>query len=176
MSEARIRARATTPSDYSIRAAVEDFIYHEAMLLDDWQLNEWLELFVEDCLYEIGPTGLPDAFFLSPVESFFYVSDNRERLEQRVLRLQKPSAHVEYPHSRTRHLYSNVRITDNDGRVIIVMANFATYRTKNRQTSVYPGSIRYVLSSSNQELKIISKRVVFDLDALIPQGKVSIIF
>lgn len=159
------------------RLEVEEFLFAEAGLLDNWQLNEWFALFTEDCLYEVAPTGLADPFSLSPMESFFYVSDDWARLEQRVLRLQRPSAHVEYPHSRTRHLYSNVRvIAREEPDVLVAMANFATYRTKNRRTLVYPGAMRFVLRRTEQGFRIVSKRVAFDLDALIPQGKVSIIF
>jgi p-cumate 2,3-dioxygenase beta subunit len=153
---------------------VEAFVFEEAALLDDWKLNEWLALFAPTCSYEIAPTGLNDGFDRSPEKNFFYVSDNHERLEQRVLRLQKPSAHVEYPHSRTRHLYSNVRIVEDHDR-LTVMINFATYRTKHRQTAVYPGSSRYRLARSTDGFLIEAKRVVLDLDALIPQGKLSIL-
>ena len=35
------------------RAEVEDFLYHEAALLDGWQLDEWLALLTEDARYEV---------------------------------------------------------------------------------------------------------------------------
>ena len=30
------------------RAEVEDFLYHEAALLDEWRLDEWLALLTDD--------------------------------------------------------------------------------------------------------------------------------
>jgi p-cumate 2,3-dioxygenase beta subunit len=84
------------------RIQIEDFIYREAALLDEWKLDDWLAMYTADCRYEIGPTGKPDAARLSPETSLFLVADNRFRLEQRVIRLKKPTAHAEYPHSRSR--------------------------------------------------------------------------
>ncbi|MET0985674.1 MAG: aromatic-ring-hydroxylating dioxygenase subunit beta, partial [Steroidobacteraceae bacterium] len=93
-----------------LRLQVEDFLYQEAALLDQWQLKEWLELFAPESRYEVAPTGDEEAGTLDSSAALFLVADDRERLEQRVLRLLKPSAHAEYPHSRVRRLYSNVRI------------------------------------------------------------------
>jgi p-cumate 2,3-dioxygenase beta subunit len=112
------------------RLEVEDFLYREAALLDDWKLKEWLELFSPRARYEVAPTGEADAGSMSSAESLFLVADDRERLEQRVIRLRKPQAHAEYPHSRVRHLYSNVRIIEDSGESMEVNSNFVTFRTK----------------------------------------------
>ena len=41
------------------RADVEDFLYHEAALLDDWRLDDWLELLAEDAAYYVPSTDAP---------------------------------------------------------------------------------------------------------------------
>ncbi len=42
---------------------VRDFIHREAQLLDDWDLEAWLDLFTDDCIYwipsEHGDTDPP---------------------------------------------------------------------------------------------------------------------
>ena len=43
------------------RAEVEDFLYHEAALLDEWKLNEWQELLTDDAAYYVPPTTSPKA-------------------------------------------------------------------------------------------------------------------
>lgn len=157
------------------RLAVENFLYEEAAHLDAWDLDGWLELFTKDCRYEVAPTGVERPFEIDINAALFLIGDNRERLEQRVIRLNKPSAHVEYPKSKTRHIFSNVRVlSDQDGEVT-AMVNFCTFRTKRKVTTQYPGSSRYVLMRDGDSFLIKSKRVVLDLDALVPQGKVSII-
>ena len=42
------------------RAEVEDFLYAEAALLDEWRLDEWLALFTEDGTYHVPSTDEPD--------------------------------------------------------------------------------------------------------------------
>ena len=42
------------------RQEVEDLLYKEAALLDEWRLEEWLELLTEDAIYEIPPTDVPE--------------------------------------------------------------------------------------------------------------------
>jgi p-cumate 2,3-dioxygenase beta subunit len=164
-----------TRSRVGTRLAVEEFVYNEAALLDAWDLDTWLTLFTEDCRYEVTPTGSADPFNIETRTTLFLIGDNRERLEQRVIRLNKPSAHVEFPKSKTRHLYTNVRIIEDTGSTVTAMVNFCTFRTKNRITNQYPGSIRYIFERDGETLRIKAKRVVLDLEALVPQGKVSII-
>ena len=161
------------------RLQIEDFVYHEAELLDRWKLDEWLALYTSDCQYQIGPTGKADAAELSPETSLFLVADNRFRLEQRVIRLKKPSAHAEYPHSRTRHLYNNVRILEDSGDLVKATVNFATFRTAKQQVQIYQGQIAYTFKAGgtlqDRSFQVAYKRATLDLDSLVPQGKITII-
>jgi p-cumate 2,3-dioxygenase beta subunit len=102
------------------------------------------------------------------------IGDDHERLSQRVIRMNKKTAHVEYPRSKTRHLYSNVRVLKDDGKTVTASVNFVTFRTKNRVTTHYPGSFEIILERTAESFLIKRKRISLDLEALIPQGKVSI--
>lgn len=164
---------------FELRLAVEDFLYLEAEYLDNWQLDEWMSLWDEgECRYEIGPLGLGAAIALqnpSPGKVLFLVADDRFRLEQRIVRLKKNTCHVEFPHSLTRHNYSNIRAHEGDG-VVLAKANFITYRTKRGVTITYPGEIHCELKRvSDGTFRLVKKRIYLDLDALDPHGKVSII-
>jgi p-cumate 2,3-dioxygenase beta subunit len=154
---------------------VSQFLYEEAALLDDWKLDEWLALFTRDGRYEVTPLGEADPASLSPDTCYFLIADDRERLEARVTRMKSPAAHVESPRSRTRHLYANPRVTHDDGTSLTAWINFHTFRNRNRQTFGYMGAIRYgLVREVGGTLSIRAKRVMLDMDALIPQGKVSI--
>ena len=157
------------------RLAIENFLYQEAALLDDWKLKEWLELFSPTARYEVAPTGDPEAGSLSSADALFLVADDRERLEQRVVRLRKPQAHAEYPHSRVRHLYSNVRVVGQQDDTLEVHSNFVTFRTKRGFTATYIGWHRWLLQRAGDGFLIELKRTVLDLDGLVPQGKVSLL-
>lgn len=155
------------------RTDVEDFLFLEAELLDDWRLQEWLGLFTDDAHYYVPSTDLPpDA---APDNNLFYIADDRFRLGERVARLTKRTAHAEFPHSKTRHLYSNVRIRGRTADELDVRAAFATYRTKDGNTDLYIGSSRYRLVPTDGGLKIREKRCQLDMDGLRPQGRISII-
>ena len=159
------------------RAAVEDFLYYEADLLDNWQLEEWAALFTDDGQYWVPSTDAPpDA---DPRHSLFLIYDDRHRIGERAKRLLKKSAHAEFPHSRTRHLISNVRVfstgnglRDGDLRVT---CNFVVYRSKQGVNDIYPGHSIYDLAGDGESFRIRLKRAVLDVDTLRPQGKVSIV-
>jgi p-cumate 2,3-dioxygenase subunit beta len=155
------------------REQVEDFMFYEAELLDEWKLTEWLDLFTADGSYYVPTTDTPPG--ASPDSSLFYVADDRFRLEQRVERLLKRTAHAEYPRSKTRHLVSNVRIRGRTDDELDVGAAVLTYRTKMGLTETYIGSYRYRIAVTPDGLRIREKRCNLDMDGLKPNGRISII-
>ena len=96
------------PAATVTRAEVEDFLYHEADLLDAWQLDDWLGLLTDDADYYVPPNDKPDGDHRF---TLFTVADDIVRLRERVIRLKDPNCHAEYPPSHTRRLITNVRIT-----------------------------------------------------------------
>ena len=76
------------------RAEVEDFLYHEAALLDEWKLNEWEALLTEDAAYYVPPNDQLEGDHRS---TLFLVADDRERIRQRIIRINDPNCHAEYP-------------------------------------------------------------------------------
>ena len=159
------------------RAEAEDLLFEEADLLDQWRLSEWLALYTADASYLVPSTDLPPG--ADPAKALFYIGDDRMRLEQRVARLMKKTAHAESPRSRTRHLVSNVRVGASTatpaGDETAVSAAFATFRTKNAVTDTFIGRLLYRLRRVDGALRIREKRCELDLDGLRPHGRISII-
>ena len=157
-----------------VQREVEDFLFDEAELLDSWRLEEWLALFSEDCRYLVPPGDLPpDA---SPEKSLFYIADNHVLLRERVRRLAKRNAHAEYPHSKTRHFLSNVRILPgSDDNEIAVRCAFLTHRSRAGVRDTFIGSIHYRLVRQDGRLRIREKRCRLDNDNLREQGRISIL-
>lgn len=155
------------------RSDVEEFLYREAALLDRWQLEQWLTLFTDDATYHVPTIGTaPET---TPDNTLFYIADDRARLRERVLRLGKKSAHVEFPHSSTRHMVNNVLIEERSAEELLVSAAFAVYRYKAGAADVYVGSYRYRLALVDGGMKIREKRCMLDMEALRPHGRVSIL-
>lgn len=155
------------------RAEIEDFLYYEANLLDDWLLDEWLALFEKGASYEVPTANSPDDADSSL--SLFYIADDYERLCHRVDRLKKSGAHSEYPRSRGLRMISNVRILSEDGDKIRIRAAFATYRSKSDITDCYFGHHLYILRRTPEGLRIVHKKSMLDMSSLRPHGRVSII-
>ena len=158
---------------YALRFEVEEFLYHEADLLDRWDLEAWLALFAPgECEYSIPPTDRPDA---DPRQHTFLVHDDRFLLTQRVKSLLTKTAHAEWPHSRTKRLVANVRASE-DGDGVDVTANFAVYRVRYDLMDTYVGTYRHhLVRGDGGQLLFRHRKAVLDLDSLRPQAKVSII-
>ena len=158
--------------DAALRLEVEDFLYREAALLDEWRLDEWLTLFTEDSRYVVPTTDLPDG---DPRENLVFIDDDIVRLRARVVRLNSRHAHREYPWSRTRRFISNVRVTETDGDEVSVTGSCLVYRVRMRQTDPYVARFFYRLLRTGSGWKIRYRRAELDLEALDAHGAVSII-
>ncbi len=155
------------------RPEVEDLFFHEADLLDNWKLDEWLTLLTEDATYYVPPNDKPDA---DARFTLFTIADDIVRLRERVIRLKDPNCHAEYPLSRTRRLVGNVRITGVEGDEILAAANFIIHRFRyNDLLRVFVGHYRYRLRRVAGRLKIAERRAILDAEELGLLGSVSFI-
>jgi len=155
------------------RSDVEDFLFTEADLLDQWRLPEWLTLFTDDAKYEVPCNDAVDG---DPARDLMLIDDNYARLRARVARLNTRRAHREYPHSRTNHQIFNVRVTDPhvDG-AIGATASFTVWRFRSGKTSCYVGHYRYRLRLSDNVFRIALKRAELDMTDLRAVSDVAII-
>ncbi len=157
--------------DTVTRAQIEDFLYQEAALLDEWDLDGWFALFAEKLRYVVPCNDTPDG---DPAEDLVLIDDDELRLRLRV-----GKAHREYPHSRTNHQIYNVMLgapeSSGDDVELPVTASFTVWRFRNGKASAYVGRYYYRLVTRNGELRIRSKRAVLDMTELRPAGDLAII-
>jgi p-cumate 2,3-dioxygenase subunit beta len=155
------------------RQQVEDFLYDEADLLDDWRLDEWLALFDQQRGgYYMPTTDRPEG---APGTALYLIADDMPKLRSRVDQLMSGLTWAENPRSRTRHMIGNVRILGREGGVLLVKASFVVYRMRFENIDPYIGTYHYKLIPEDRSFKILERRVVLDLEALRPHGKVSFI-
>jgi p-cumate 2,3-dioxygenase beta subunit len=171
VSAATAAAAPATDLARLTRAQIEDFLFHEADLLDSWRLDEWLTLFDADSKYEIPSNSAPDG---DPTTDLMLIDDNYERMHARVERLNSRRAHREYPHSRTNHQVFNVRFGV-DGDVVTVGALFTVWRFRAGREGYYVGKYHYRLRVKSGEFRIQRKRVELDMTDLRANGDVAII-
>ena len=92
------------------RAPFENFLFHEAALLDARRFRDWMALFADDGTYWVPAVPNQDSPFNQA--SLFY--DDRELMKTRVDRLEHPRIHVQTPPSRTAHLIGNIAVEQAD--------------------------------------------------------------
>ncbi len=162
----------TTMADILVQEAF-DLIALESELLDDWRLDDWLRLYARELIYLVPSPGMPAD--CSPDTSLFLINDDRDRMENRVKRLKKRTAHSEYPHSTTMHMYSNLRVAGVDAGRTRVHGAFHVTRHKDGITDMFFGRLRYELVREDDEVRIATKRCDLAMDDLVPQGRLTII-
>ncbi len=155
------------------RAEVEDLLYHEAYLLDEWRMEDWLELWEEDAHYVVPTNDNPQA---DPDNDLMYINHDYRLLKGLVVRLMSVHAHREYPWSKTRHFVSNVRVLGEDGDGLVhADAAFMVWRFRVKDRDCYVGRYDIRLRRTDDGLKLVGKWITLDAWTLAPYGAVSIV-
>ena len=132
----------------------EQFLFHEARLLDTQQLEAWLELFTDDATYWVPlERGQKD-----PMETSSIIHDDRTLLELRVKQARHPRAHARLPLARTVHQVGNV-IAENSGDEIKVTSTLQVVEFRNEKQRLYGALVEHRLRPANGSFKIAHKRV-----------------
>jgi len=154
------------------RQQIEEFLFHEAELIDDWQLNEWAALFDERGEYQVPPTDLPKS---EPETSLYLIFDDRHRLAERAKRQLKKTDHSEFPRSIVTHIISNVRVKPGAEDYFVVICNAVVHRSRMQRHDIFPARCEYRIVRDEDRFKIRRKRVILGVETLRNQGKLSII-
>ncbi len=162
-----------TAESLLLQHEVEQLLYQEARILDDWDLDGWLTLYTPDARYIVPTTDLPDA---NPETDLVFIDDNYRRMVGRVERLKSRHAHREYPWSRTRRFIGNVIITSVDGDEIEATASVAVWRFRAGESAPYIGRYDVRLRRIDGRLRFCYKRATLDQEELSDHGALSIIF
>jgi len=132
----------------------EQFLYHEARLLDTQQLEAWLELFTDDATYWV-PLEKDQR---EPFETSSIIHDDRTLLELRVKQARHPRAHARLPLARTVHQVSNVMFEEQNNE-LKVHSTLQVVEFRNDKQRVYGALVEHRLRGTNGSFKIAHKRV-----------------
>lgn len=172
MSEAsgagRISPTSRAPAERTaLQFEVEQFLYHEAALLDDRKYPEWLDLIADDIHYwmpirrTVTLDNLDKEF--TAIGGMAHFDDDKNDLRMRVEKLQTGSSWSEDPPSRTRHFVSNVRIVDVDGDEIAVELAFHIYRSRlNSKIDDWIGKRQDRLRRAGTSFQICQRHIFLD--------------
>ena len=143
-------------------AAVAEFLYREARLLDARKFGEWLDLFCEDAVFWAPAVGMDGAHTTDPELSlnFIYIV-GRAGLEARVFRVESGGSLASNPLPHTRHLVTNVMIDSDGPDEVRAFANTQVVAfCEPRGQQILNGSYEYVLRKENGALRIARKKIL----------------
>jgi benzoate/toluate 1,2-dioxygenase beta subunit len=133
----------------------EQFLYHEARLLDTQKYEEWLALFTEDATYWVPlEQGQKD-----PYETSSIIQDDRTLLELRVKQIRHPRAHARQPLARTVHQVGNVLILSDSQKEVHVASNLTIVEFRNEKQRIYGALVEHRLRRKGDTFQIAHKRV-----------------
>jgi 3-phenylpropionate/cinnamic acid dioxygenase small subunit len=144
-------------------AGAQAFVFHEARLLDELRLEEWLALFAPDgCYWMPASWNQPD-----PLDHLSLYHEDVNLLDVRVRRIRHPRTETMKPPPRTAHLMSNVAVdgVDEGAGELQVYSTFSLYEYRLNEQRVFAGHVRHRLRRTPDGLRIVLKRVdVLDCD------------
>ena len=158
MQEAKISSAAKRPpaaAEPLDVARCEQFLVHEARLLDDARFGEWLALFTADAWYWVPI----EAEQKNPHETVSLIYDDRRLLETRVRRLASPRIYSQEPRSRTSRVVTNVTLESNDLPGTGVRSKFVLVEYRREEQRLFAGTYWHQLVSSGGGIQIASKRI-----------------
>ena len=133
----------------------EDFLYHEARLLDSGRFEEWLELFAEDATYWVPlERGQKDPYQTSSI-----IHDDRTLLGLRVRQLRHPRAHARVPLARTVHQVGNVMVLSEDAGELRVASTLTVVEFRNEKQRLFGALVEHQLRRNKDTFRIAHKRV-----------------
>ena len=158
------RRRATPLRSHAARLAAagpldldrcEQFLLHEARLLDEGKFDEWLALFAADGWYWVPSEPQQD----NPHDTVSLIYDDRRLLETRVRRLASPRMYSQEPRSRTSRIVDNITIEDAEGRAATVRSKFLMIEYRREQQRLFAGTAWHRLVQLDGAIRISWKRV-----------------
>jgi benzoate/toluate 1,2-dioxygenase beta subunit len=158
MQEAKISSAAKRPPaavEPLDVARCEQFLVHEARLLDDARFDEWLALFTADAWYWVPI----EAEQKNPHETVSLIYDDRRLLETRVRRLASPRIYSQEPRSRTSRMVANVTIEEAEAAACTVRSKFLTLEYRREGQRMFGGTAFHRLVQSEGGVRIAGKRV-----------------
>jgi 3-phenylpropionate/cinnamic acid dioxygenase small subunit len=133
----------------------EEFLLHEARLLDEGKFDDWLALFTLDAWYWVPSE--PDQ--ADPVETVSLIYDDRRLLETRVRRLASPRMYSQEPRSRTSRIIANATIEEVERNSCTVRSKFMMIEYRREQQRIFGGTMLHRLVLAGGRILIAWKRV-----------------
>ena len=169
-----------------LKQEIEDFLYHEADLLDERHYDEWLALLAEDVRYwmpmrrNVKVDDL-EREFTREGRDISWFDEGKETLIRRVRQIQTGIHWAEEPQSRIAHLVSNVQLLEAtpdiaEAQEVTAKCRFLIYRNRvETETDFLVGkredTLRRVTSQGADETwRIARRKIILDQNVLLTKN------
>ena len=160
---------------------VEQFLYHEAELLDDRRFAEWLDLLADDIRYYMPMRrnvkfGELEREFTREGQDINWFDEGKATLERRVNQILTGVHWAEEPLSRICHMVSNVQVLEatppaEDATEVTLKCRFLIYRNRvETETDFLIGKRQDVLRKEDGSWKIAQRKVILDQNVLLAKN------
>jgi 3-phenylpropionate/cinnamic acid dioxygenase small subunit len=157
-----------------LKDQVENFIYHEAALMDDRRYEDWVDLMADDIHYFMPirknvKFGEWDTENSDPASEISWFDEGKGVLEGRVRQLMTGVHWAEEPVSRIRHIISNIRVTDVQGDLITATDNFFVWHNRLlEEVNLFAGTRTNVLRRDPETgFKVVKRTILLDQNVLL---------
>ena len=164
-----------------LKQEMEEFLYHEAELLDERRYEEWLELLGEDVRYWMPMRrnvkfGELEREFTRTGQDINWFDEGKDTLTQRVQQILTGVHWAEEPLSRICHMISNIQLLHVNPSAlepveVAVKSRFLIYRNRvETETDILVGKREDVLRRVHQQWKIAQRKVILDQNVLLAKN------
>ncbi len=164
-----------------LKEEIEQFLYHEAELLDERRYEDWLALFAEDAQYFMPmrrnvPHDEPEREFTRAGLDVNWFDEGKDTLTRRVKQILTGIHWAEEPPSRICHLISNVQVLSASPDAaapaeVTVKSRFLIYRNRvETETDFLVGKREDLLRRANGGWQIARRKIVLDQNVLLAKN------
>jgi len=142
-------------SGFELWHRVQQFLFHEARLLDERRLQEWLALYAEDAEYWV-PYAWEQK---SPKDHVSLFYETVTLLRMRVDRLERELSPLDSPMARVNHYLSNVVVDEGEGEELAARAYLLFIEHRREEQRWFAGRASWRLRLQGESFLIGAKRV-----------------
>ncbi|MFL5270064.1 MAG: 3-phenylpropionate/cinnamic acid dioxygenase subunit beta [Stellaceae bacterium] len=164
-----------------LKQEIDEFLYHEADLLDDRRYEEWLALVADDVRYWMPMRrnvkfGEEEHEFTRAGQDINWFDEGKETLTRRVKQILTGIHWAEEPVSRISHMVSNIRLVEVNPSVeapaeVTVKCRFLIYRNRvETETDFLVGKREDLLRRVDGQWNIARRKIVLDQNVLLTKN------
>jgi len=164
-----------------LRQQIEEFLYHEAELLDERRYEDWLALVAEDVRYWMPmrrnvKVGESEREFTRADHDINWFDEGKETLERRVKQIMTGIHWAEEPVSRISHMVSNVQLLEvrpslAEPAEVLAKCRFLIYRNRvETETDILVGKREDLLRRAGEGWQLARRKIILDQNVLMTKN------